>query len=102
MIIIIIVIIIIIIISDFPSFLQYGEDRPSSALRALPFTDTEVEFEYTYDQAEKVFTVRHSNDAVKVVVSLAEFPPSVKVNVSTVFVGFFFFIFLFCPCNSLV
>ena len=82
-------------LSDFPSSLQYGADRPSSALRALPFTDTEVEFEYTYDQAEKVFTVRHSNDAVKVVVSLAEFPPSVKVNVSTVFVGFvFFFIIL--------
>ncbi|GFR57452.1 zonadhesin, partial [Elysia marginata] len=60
----------------------YGATVPASSPRSAPYTDSAVEFEYTYDQAEKVFTARQLNDLVKITVSLAEFPPMVKVEYS--------------------
>ena len=59
---------------------QYGPTVPASTLRAAPFTDSEVQFKFNYNEAEKVFTASHLDGMVEVTVSLAEFPPRIKVG----------------------
>ena len=69
------------VLAIFSFLFQYGPTVPASTLRSAPFTDSEVGFKYTYDEAEKVFTASHLNRMVEVTVSLAEFPPKIKVGV---------------------
>ena len=60
--------------------LQYGQTAATSTQKTTPFKDSVVQFEFTYDETENVFTASHLGGMVKATVSLTEFPPRVKVN----------------------